>query len=131
MGSTSVTLRAPQAAGKNLAAETLPRAVAIDPSIVDPRRAHVQRPAAGDELARWRLAVADHLRPSTFIARLAVPLDVFIDLRFERLLQHLQRPALQDLIQRAPQFLVLFRRLLDYSQHGWRLLPRRPNRALC
>jgi hypothetical protein len=31
------------------------------------------------------------------------------------------RSASAELVQRAPQFLVLVRRLLDYSEHGWRL----------
>ena len=40
-------------------------------------------------------------------------------------------PALQELVQRRPQFLVCFRRLLDYSQHGWRLLRPAANRVVC
>jgi hypothetical protein len=52
------------------------------------------------------------LRPSPVIVRVAVPPDVLIDFRLERLVEHLQRTALQELVQLGPQFLVFFRRLL-------------------
>src|SRR5690606_20915847 len=94
--------------------------------IIDARRAHRQGPTAGDQLPYRRLTVPHDLRPPL---RLAVPPDVLVDLGLERLVQHLQRPALQQLVQRGPQFLVLFRRLLDYSQHGWRLLRPAANRV--
>jgi hypothetical protein len=60
-----------------------------------------------------------------------VPRDVVLDFGLERLLQHLQRSSLQHLVQRTPQFLVFLRRLLDYSQHGWRLLLPAINRDVC
>jgi hypothetical protein len=116
-------------AGKDLAGETAPLAVGVDASIVDARCAHRQRPAAGHELARRRGAVAHHLRPPSFIALLTVSSHVLVDFCRERLVQHLQRPALQQLVQRGPQFLVFFGRLLDYSQHGWRLLRPAANRV--
>src|SRR5690606_33814979 len=116
-------------AGENLAGETVPLAVGGDTPIIDARRAHRQGATAGDQLPYRRLAVPHDLRPPLRIARLAVPPDVLVDLGLERLVQHLQRPALQQLVQRGPQFLVLFRRLLDYSQHGWRLLRPAANRV--
>jgi hypothetical protein len=75
--------------------------------------------------------VADDLGSAVLIARRTMPSEVILDFRLEHLLQHLQRPALQHLVQRLSQLLVFFRRLLDYSQHGWRLLLPAINRDVC
>jgi hypothetical protein len=39
------------------------------------------------------------------------------------------KPHRARIVQGGPQFLVLFRRRLDYSQHGWRLLHPAANRV--
>jgi len=72
----------------------VPLAVGIHAAIVDARRAHLQGAAARHALPRRCRAVADHLRPAPVIARVAVSPDVFVALRLERLVQHLQRAAL-------------------------------------
>jgi hypothetical protein len=86
------------------------------------RRAHGQRARARQQLTGRRLAIADDLGPASLVPGRTMPSDVVLDFRLEHLLQHHQRSALQYLVQRLSQFLVLFRRLLDYSQQGWRLL---------
>jgi hypothetical protein len=100
----------------------VPLPVAIHAPVVDSGRAHRQRAVPRHQLARACLAVADHQGAPARVASLAIAPDVVLDLRLKRFMEHSQRPALQELVQRGPQFFVLFRRLLDYSQHGWRLL---------
>jgi len=100
------------------------------PLIIHARRSDFQCAAPNHELPRRRFPVPHNLRPAALIAPVPVPRDVVLDFGLERLLQHFQRPWLQHLVQRALQFLVFFRRLLDYSQHGWRLLLPEVNREV-
>jgi hypothetical protein len=71
------------------------------------------------------------LGSATRIALVAVSRDVLVEFRLERLVQHAEGAPPQQLVQRHPQIRVFFRRLLDYAQHGWRLLRPAANRDVC
>jgi hypothetical protein len=94
--------RSSHIARKNLTAEALTLTIGVDALVIDPWRADLQRAAPRHELPRRRFPVSHDLRPAACISRLTMARDVLLDFRRERFLQHLQRAALQHLVQRGP-----------------------------
>lgn len=107
----------------NLARESLPLPVLVDPLVVHAWGLDLDRAGAHRHLPRLALAVAHHERSTVLVSRASVPLDVGGDLLLEGLLQHAPRSLTRQRVQRQRALFVLrLRGVLDYSQHRWRLL---------
>ena len=75
-----------------------PPGVGVDPAVVDPRRDHLDRAGAGQDLPRLMRAVAHHQPTPTLVAVGGKPGDVGVNLRLQSLGQHPPRALAHDLI---------------------------------
>jgi hypothetical protein len=104
--------------------------VRIDAAIVDPRRNHLYRSGAGQDLTRLVSAVAYHQPAPVLVALGAEPGDVVIDLRLQRLGEHLAGTLADQLINQ--RYRTIRARVIsatssarNYRKHGSYLPDRR------
>ena len=122
--------------GGRIAEENRPLpGVRVDAPVVDPRRGHLHRARAGEDLPRLMAAVAHHQAAAPLVALGAEPGDVGINLGLQRLGQHPPRALPHDVIDQRRRAvlaaLVAEPSLRDYREHGSYLPDRRSSAGLC
>ena len=103
------------------AREPAPLSLFVDPSVVDSRGTHLQRARTAGDTPRPRLPVAHHEPAAIRVTGLGMPLHVGRHFLLQRTHQHPPRAFPRELVQHVALFPSNL--VLDYLQHGWRLLP--------